>query len=148
MPPADDDPAAPVEIAAAVIEDHGRLLIARRWDDAVLGGYWEFPGGKRRPGESLIACLLREVDEEIGVAIKVGDVIERVAHRYPHGLVEISFFLGTLISGTPQARGCAEVRWVSASELPRFRFPPANRTLIRRLARQWPNIGRSSQPAR
>jgi mutator protein MutT len=133
MTPTDADP-TPVEIAAAVIEDRGRLLIARRWDDAVLGGYWEFPGGKRRPGESLIACLLREVDEEVGVAIEVGDVIERVAHRYPHGLVEISFFRGALTSGTPQARGCAEVRWVSAFELPQYRFPPANRSLVQRLA--------------
>ena len=133
MNPADADP-VPVEIAAAVIEDQGRLLIARRWDDAVLGGYWEFPGGKRRPGESLIACVLREVDEEIGVAIEVGDVIERVAHRYPHGLVEISFFRGALSSGKPTARGCAEVRWVSASELSQYRFPPANQALIRRLA--------------
>ncbi len=133
MAPTDAD-AAPVEIAAAVIEDHGRVLIARRRDDAVLGGYWEFPGGKRRPGESLIACLLREVDEEVGVAIEVGDIIERVAHRYPHGAVEISFFRGALASGTPQARGCAEVRWVSASELLQYRFPPANQALIRRLA--------------
>jgi mutator protein MutT len=131
MTPADADP---VEIAAAVLEDQGRLLIARRRDDAVLGGYWEFPGGKRRPGETLIACLHREVDEEIGVAIQVGEVIERVAHTYPHGPVDITFFRGVVSSGAPTARGCAEVRWVSPSELAQYRFPPANQALIRRLA--------------
>lgn len=135
MTPTDADP-APVEIAAAVIENDGRVLIARRWDDAVLGGYWEFPGGKRRPGESLIACLHREVGEEVGVAITAGDLIERVTHRYPHGSVQISFFRAALDSGTPSARGCAEVRWVAASELPRYRFPPANQALIQRLTGQ------------
>lgn len=130
MTPTDADP---VEIAAAVLEDHGRLLIALRRDDAVMGGYWEFPGGKRRHGETLIACLHREVDEEIGVAIHVGDVIERVSHHYPHGLVDITFFRGVVSSGSPTARGCAEVRWVSPSELVQYRFPPANQALIRRL---------------
>lgn len=130
MTPTDADP---VEIAAAVLEDHGRLLIALRRDDAVMGGYWEFPGGKRRPGETLIACLHREVDEEIGVAIRVGDVIERVSHHYPHGPVDITFFRGVVSSGSPTARGCAEVRWVSPSELVQYPFPPANQALIRRL---------------
>jgi mutator protein MutT len=126
--------ADPVEIAAVVLEDHGRLLIARRLNHAVLGGYWEFPGGKRRPREPLLACLRREVDEEIGVAIQVGDVLARVAHRYPHGRVNITFFRGVVTSGTPTPRGCAEVRWVAPSELSQYRFPPANQTLIQRLS--------------
>jgi mutator protein MutT len=133
MAPADAHPAA-AEIAAAVIEDHGRLLIARRRDDAVLGGYWEFPGGKRRSDESLIACLHREVAEEVGAAITVGDLVERVTYHYPHGPVHISFFRCALTSGTPTARHCAEIRWVLASELPKYRFPPANQMLIDRLA--------------
>lgn len=133
MAPADAHPAA-AEIAAAVIEDHGRLLIARRRDDAVLGGYWEFPGGKRRSGESLVACLLREVAEEVGVAIVVGELIERVIHHYPHGPVDISFFRCALTSGTPITRHGDEIRWVLASELPTYRFPPANQALIDRLA--------------
>ena len=132
MAQTDADPAG-AEIAAAVIEDHGRYLIARRRDDAVLGGYWEFPGGKRRPNESLEACVRREVQEELGVEIVVGELIERVVHRYPHGTVDIRFFRGTLVHGEPAARGCAEIRWVTPAELCAYRFPPANEPLIRRL---------------
>jgi mutator protein MutT len=124
---------AGVEIAAAVIEDRGRYLIARRHDDAVLGGYWEFPGGKRRADESLDACLRREVHEELGVEIVVGELIERVVHRYPHGTVDIRFFHGTLAHGAPAALGCAEIRWVTPADLHTYRFPPANEPLIRRL---------------
>lgn len=124
----------PRDIAAAVIQDRGRYLIARRRDDAVLGGYWEFPGGKLRPGESADACLRREVEEEVGVEIAVGELLERVVHRYPHGTVDIKFFRGTLLRGEPSPRSCAETRWVTASELRAYRFPPANDALIRRLS--------------
>jgi mutator protein MutT len=99
-----------------------------------LGGYWEFPGGKRRPDEPIAACVRREVHEEVGVDIAVGDVIERVIHRYSHGTVDITFVSGTLVRGEPVARGCSEIRWVTPLELRAYRFPPANDALIRRLA--------------
>ncbi|MFZ5876835.1 MAG: (deoxy)nucleoside triphosphate pyrophosphohydrolase [Nitrospirota bacterium] len=134
MSPANPEPRPAVEVAAAVIVDRGRYLIARRRDDAVLGGYWEFPGGKRRPHETIAACLRREVREEVGVDIAVGEVIEHVVHQYPHGTVDITFVRGTLAQGEPAARGCAEVRWVTPSELPAHRFPSANDALIRRLS--------------
>jgi mutator protein MutT len=132
MAQTDADPAG-AEIAAAVIADHGRYLIARRRDDVVLGGYWEFPGGKRRPHESLEDCVRREVHEELGVEIVVGELIERVVHRYPHGTVDLRFFRGTLVQGEPAALGCAEIRWVTPADLHTYRFPPANEPLIRRL---------------
>jgi mutator protein MutT len=117
-----------------VIEGRGRYLIARRPDHAVLGGYWEFPGGKRRPDETIAACVHREVQEEVGIDIAVGAVIERAIHQYPHGTVNITFFSGSLVRGEPVARGCSEIRWVTPSELRAYRFPPANDALIRRLA--------------
>jgi mutator protein MutT len=132
--PANPIPAHAIEIAAAVIENRGRYLIARRPDHAVLGGFWEFPGGKRRPDEPIEACVRREVREEIGVDIAVGDVIERAIHQYAHGTVDITFFSGSLVHGEPVARGCSEIRWVTRSELQAYRFPPANDALIRRLA--------------
>lgn len=124
----------PVEIAAAVIENRGLFLIARRPDHVVLGGYWEFPGGKRRPGESLLACLAREVQEEVGIEIHAAEPLDRVVYTYPHGVVDIRFFQCRLRAGTPRPLGCAEVRWVSGADLATCRFPPANESVIRRLA--------------
>ena len=139
------DPAVPVEIAAAVIEDRGRFLIARRPDHVILGGYWEFPGGKRRAGESLLACLAREVQEEVGIEINAAEPLDRVVHAYPHGVVDISFFQCRFKAGTPRPLGCAEVRWVNGAELAAYRFPPANESVIGRLAGN-PNSPRPVPP--
>lgn len=130
------DPVPTVDVAAALIEREGRYLIARRRDDAVLGGFWEFPGGKRRTGESLQACLVREVREELGVEVAVGELCERVVHAYPHATVALHIFRGILVSGVPRAIGCAETRWVGLPELGDYRFPPANAPIIRRLMQQ------------
>ena len=69
-----DQPGAPasIEVAAALIVHQGRLLITRRHPQAHLGGLWEFPGGKREPGESWEACVVREIREELGVEMSVG----------------------------------------------------------------------------
>jgi mutator protein MutT len=134
MAPMAADPVLPAEIAAAVIEDRGRFLIARRPDHVVLGGYWEFPGGKRLAGESLLACLAREVQEEVGVEIDAAEPLDRVVYAYPHGVVDISFFQCRLKAGTPRPVRCAEVRWVGGAELAAYRFPPANESVISRLA--------------
>lgn len=130
------DPVPTADVAAALIERNGRYLIARRRDDAVLGGFWEFPGGKRRTGESLQACLAREVREELGVEIAVGELCERVVHAYPHAAIALHVFQGILVSGVPRPIGCAEIRWVAAPELGAYRFPPANDPIIRRLMQQ------------
>jgi putative oxidoreductase len=98
------DPVPTVDVAAALIEQDGRYLIARRRDDAVLGGFWEFPGGKRRTGESLQACLVREVREELGVEVTVGELWERVVHAYPHATVALYVFQGILVGGVPRHR--------------------------------------------
>ena len=81
-----------VEVAAAVVERAGRFLVTRRDPAKHLGGLWEFPGGKREPGESLEACLARELDEELGVRVRVG---ARAGHRpwtYPDRRVLLHFF--------------------------------------------------------
>lgn len=136
------DPAVPVEIAAAVIEDRGRFLIARRPDHVVLGGYWEFPGGKRRLGESLTECLRREVREELGVEIDVAEPIDRVVYPYLHGTIDITFFQCSLPLGTPRPYECSEVRWVGRAELADYRFPPANEPVVRRLVKGAPGSPR------
>ncbi|WCJ59604.1 8-oxo-dGTP diphosphatase MutT [Fontisphaera persica] len=126
-------PAQRIEVAAGLIFRHGRLLIAQRRRGDHLGGAWEFPGGKREPGESYEACLARELQEELGVQVQVGELVESVDHDYPEKKVHLRFFLCRLLHGEPHPLGCAAVAWVSREELTRYHFPPADARLLAKL---------------
>jgi mutator protein MutT len=108
----------------------GRYLIARRKPDTHLGGLWEFPGGKREPGETLEDCLRRELREELGVEVTAPIRFRVVRHEYPEKTVELHFFLCSIHAGRARALGCEDLRWVAPDELTDFEFPPADRTLI------------------
>jgi 8-oxo-dGTP diphosphatase len=121
-----------IVVAAAVIQDGGRYFVTRRQAGVHLEGYWEFPGGKCEPGESLQACLAREMREELGTAVAVGAEIFAVAHDYPERRVELHFLSCHLLN-EPQPCLGQEMRWVSREDLPALRFPPADDALIARL---------------
>ncbi len=122
------------DVTAAVIWDgDGRLLIAQRPPDGLLGGLWEFPGGKQEPGESLEACLRREIREELGIEISVGERIVSVDHAYTHFRITLHAFHCTHEAGEPRALGCAGWRWVRPDELDQFAFPKVDREVIRML---------------
>lgn len=122
-----------IQVVAAVIRREGRVLLGRRFADAHLGGLWELPGGKVEPGESLPDALAREIAEEIGVAVRVGERFLELQHEYPERTVHLNFFLCDILAGTPQALGVAEIVWVPASGLDRYAFPEANREVVRKL---------------
>ncbi|MSU59751.1 MAG: 8-oxo-dGTP diphosphatase MutT [Pedosphaera sp.] len=122
-----------IDVAAGLIFRNGRLLITQRYADAHLGGLWEFPGGKREPGETFEHCLARELHEELGVDVTVGELFESVTHAYPEKTVALRFFLCRLNSGEPQPLGCAAVKWVTLPELDTYKFPAADESLLRRL---------------
>lgn len=122
-----------IEVSAALIFRNGQLLITQRHARAHLGGLWEFPGGKREPGESFEACLVREIREELGVEISVGEVFEEIRHDYPEKSVHLKFFICRLVSGEPQPLDCAAVRWVGQGELSAFEFPAADAQLLEKL---------------
>lgn len=124
-----------VHAAIAVIERSGRFLISRRRPTDHLGGYWEFPGGKRRPGESWETCIRREVREELGITIRPMARLAPLRFQYPDRTVQLEVFRCQLVDGDPQPLGCQAIRWASAGQLGRLRFPPADRPLIRRLGR-------------
>ena len=124
-----------VRAAIAVIERGGRFLISRRRPTDHLGGYWEFPGGKRRSGESWERCIRREVREELGITIRTTARLASLCFQYPDRTVQLEVFRCRLVEGSPQPLGCQAIRWASASSLARLRFPPADRLLIRRLGR-------------
>jgi 8-oxo-dGTP diphosphatase len=130
--PKNDDPVR-IEISAALIFHGGKLLITRRPAGSHLGGLWEFPGGKREPGETFEQCLVREIREEVGVEISVGQLFEEITHDYPEKSVHLKFFNCRLLAGEPQPLACAAVRWVTKSELADFEFPAADRQLLAKL---------------
>jgi len=122
-----------VEVSAALIFRRGTLLITQRHPNAHQGGLWEFPGGKREAGETFEQCLFREIREELGVEITVGDLFEEVTHAYPEKTVLLKFFICQLGSGEPKPLDCAAVKWVAKIELADFAFPAADARLLEQL---------------
>ena len=118
-----------IVVTAAVIERGGRYLVTRRQQGVHLEGYWEFPGGKCDGGETLTACLARELREELDVGARIGSEIYAVTHAYPERSVELHFFQCDLV-GDPRPQVGQEMRWVSREELASLEFPPADAELI------------------
>lgn len=125
--------AEPIQVAAALIVREGRYLITQRRADIHLGGLWEFPGGKREPGESLEDCLRRELREELGIEIVQPVLFRVIRHDYPEKSVELHFFRCAILSGLPRPLGCEDLRWVAPEELDRFPLPPADQPLVEAL---------------
>jgi 8-oxo-dGTP diphosphatase len=123
-----------VVVTAAVIEQNGRFLVTRRPRDVHLEGFWEFPGGKCAPGESLEACMRRELAEELNVAASVDAEILATTHAYDDRLIELHF-LRCRVAGEPVPQQGQEMRWASPEELSHLEFPPADAELIERLTR-------------
>jgi 8-oxo-dGTP diphosphatase len=122
-------------VTAAVIERDDAFLVTRRQKGVHLEGLWEFPGGKCDAGETLAACLARELEEELGVAARIGAEVFTVTHAYPDRVVELHFFRCELV-GDPRPRIGQEMRWVRRDDLASLEFPPADRELIATLTRQ------------
>lgn len=123
-----------IVVTAAVIERDGAYLVTRRQRGVHLEGYWEFPGGKCEPGESLDECLRRELVEELGADAEIGAELLAVTHAYPDRRVELHFIACTLI-GTPSPLLGQEMRWVARADLRSLQFPPADAELIAMLVR-------------
>lgn len=141
QPPASGHPHPVIEVSAGLIFHGGRLLIAQRHADSHLGGLWEFPGGKREANESYEQCLQRELLEELGVTVAVGELFASVDHDYPAKSVYLRFFLCRLVSGEPRALGCAAVNWITRDQLGQYEFPAADAGLLTKLRQTealWP----------
>jgi A/G-specific adenine glycosylase len=122
------------DIAAGVIWKSGRVLIDRRPAEGLLGGLWEFPGGKREPGESLDGALAREVREEVGIEIDVARPMATVRHVYSHFRITLHAFHARHRAGKARPIACDAVKWVWPGSLGRYAFPKANHKLLALLA--------------
>jgi A/G-specific adenine glycosylase len=119
------------DVTAGVIRGvDGRILIAQRPLDGLLGGLWEFPGGKREPGESLAECLRREVEEELAIQVEVGPQIVVVKHAYSHFRITLYAYACEHSGGEAKAVGVADFEWVTPEELERYAFPVTDQQII------------------
>jgi mutator protein MutT len=119
-----------VVVGAAVIEEHDRFLVTRRQDGVHLAGMWEFPGGKIDPNETHVDALRREIVEELGADVSVGDLVLATTHAYPEKTVTLYFYRCSLM-GAPSPLLGQEMRWVRRDELRTLGFPAADEELIR-----------------
>ena len=131
-----------IQVAFALVERRGKYLICQRASGTHLGGHWEFPGGKREPGESWQACLRRELREELGVRLRNVRSLTSLRYRYPSRFITFEVFRCSM-AGSPKALQVRRFQWVSARQLHRFRFPPADRELIERLC---PHVAGDAEP--
>ncbi len=120
-----------VEIAVAVVERDGALLIGQRLAGSALAGYWEFPGGKLLPDESPADAARRECLEETGLEVQIVGALSIAEHDYPHASVRLHFFAcqqHCQLRPLPQ-----RFRWVARAELADYRFPAANDGVLAQL---------------
>lgn len=118
------------EIAVGVIWRGDKLLIGKRRSDQMLGGLWEFPGGKRNLNESLAEAALREIREETGLTVRIVETYCQVKHAYTHFKITLTAFRCEHLSGEAHPNNTDELRWVAPDELDRFPFPRANKKII------------------
>jgi len=121
-----------IVVVAAVIEQDGAFLVARRLRGTHLAGYWEFPGGKVHQGESHEEALAREIQEELNTTINGLQEIFHTSHTYPERTVELHFFRGRL-GGNPEPALGQELRWIAREAFATLEFPPADAELIANL---------------
>jgi len=120
-----------VDVVAGVITDaRGRILLARRTEGRDLAGLWEFPGGKREPGESPEAALARELHEELGITIAIGAPLIAVPQQYPHKRLRLDVRRIASWRGTPKGLDGQALAWVPPHKLPSYAMPPADRPVV------------------
>ncbi len=122
-----------LHVSAGIIRRGRKILISRRREGDMLGGLWEFPGGKQEPGESMEECLRRELREELDITVRIERPFVKVKHAYSHFRITLHTFLCRHSKGKPRTLECDEVRWVLLEELDQFAFPKADRVVLEAL---------------
>lgn len=122
------------DVAAGIIWNaQGEVLIAQRPPDGLLGSLWEFPGGKQEAGETLPECLKRELREELGIEVEVGELFVVVRHGFTHFKITLHAFTCRYLSGAPQKLGVQDWAWVTLDAMRQYTFGKADRDVIQAL---------------
>ena len=125
------------QIAVGVIWDDGYVFIDRRPEDGLLGGMWEFPGGKIENGESPQEAVKREIKEELQLEVEVGDYYMEVQHAYTHFKITLQVYHCMYKGGEPILNAATDWRWVKPEELKYYAFATANKKIIQRLEKEF-----------
>jgi A/G-specific adenine glycosylase len=123
-------------VAVGVVERGGRVLITRRKPAGLLGGLWEFPGGKVAKGESPADACRREIGEETGLRVEVGELVTRVRHGYTHFKVELDVFRCRYRGGEVVLDGPVDYCWIALEEIRRFPIPAASHKILPHLRKK------------
>ena len=126
-----------VPCGVAVIRRGRMFLIAQRKEGDSFGSFWEFPGGKKNPEETFEECVVREIQEELGITVAVEKKFMEITREYKDKTIWLNFYLCSHVSGDPQPLDCQKVQWADVAELSRFQFPPANEVVIDRLLKEY-----------
>lgn len=121
------------DIGVGVIWKDGKILIQQRPKEGLLGGLWEFPGGKQEDKETIEDTVQREISEELGIKINLKDKIASVKHAYTHFKITLHAYHCDWISGTPTPTACDAWQWVDPQDLDQFAFPKANIKILEKL---------------
>jgi 8-oxo-dGTP diphosphatase len=122
-----------IRVVGAMIEQGGRYLITQRSPQASFPLLWEFPGGRVEPGETDPAALARELREEMGIAVEVGDRVVHVEHAYEQYDIDFSVYRCRLVAGPVRDLRVHAHRWILPAELDQYEFPPADEKSIAKL---------------
>jgi 8-oxo-dGTP diphosphatase len=130
-------------IVAAIIlnQDNTEVFITKRLAGQHKGGYWEFPGGKVEPGESVSTAMARELDEEIGIYVIEQAPYHQLEYDYPEKSLKFDFILITQFSNEPYGKEGQEGQWVKVNELSNYLFPEANLPIVTKVMLEFGSLG-------
>jgi A/G-specific adenine glycosylase len=150
LPPAKRrGPTPHYHVTAGVITDrYGGVLITQRPNQGLLGGLWKLPGGRQKPGETLEACLRREIQEEVGIRVRVGKAIASIKHAYTHLRITLHAFPCTHRDGTPETMGCRDWRWTAVSGFDDLAFSRADHKIIQALVEKEGGLAKPTKCSR
>jgi len=123
-------PVPTYKIAVGVVRHSNKMLITRRKPEGLLGGLWEFPGGKLNKGESTQEACIREIYDETGITVEVDSFITQIKHAYTHFKIVMDIFYCRYISGDVQLNGPVDFQWIKLTDINQFAFPKANLKFI------------------
>ncbi|MBR9789721.1 MAG: 8-oxo-dGTP diphosphatase MutT [Vibrionaceae bacterium] len=128
-----------IHIVAAIIfnQDKSQIFITKRPDDKHKGGFWEFPGGKVEPEESVEQAMIRELEEEVGIKVTEQSLFEHLEYDYPDKSLKFDFISVTAFEHKPYGKEGQEGRWVDIKCLPEYAFPEANVPILERVVQEF-----------